>query len=600
MIAALLDYARKLAAEEGLSTEPGFAPKAVRWAATFATDGRFLQVNELGDAGQKKNPGRTFPQCPELLQPEMKRGGAGCRPFLVDSLDVVARRGDDPGDPTLQAKHAYFTNLLRQASETVPELAAAAEALADPATVAEIRAQLERHKAKPTERMTFAFLDDHSRPRFPVAEDAWHDWWRRFRRTLGGDEDEPPSRRKPAPAAPSLVLCLGTGLPVEPAATHPKIAGLADVGGLAMGDALISFKQESFGSYGLEQSANAPMSEAVASAYRAALNDLLRKYGRALAGAKVVPWFKTRIAVELNPFSWILDDPVLQKADASQRARELLDAIGAGKRPDLAGNHYYALTLSGAAGRVMVRDWMEGDFPTLLHDVQDWFDHLAIVRRDGEGLAPPPKFLAVVGALARELKDVPLPLQASLFRAAVRGEPIPRQAMAQALQRFKLDALANATFKHTQVSLLKAFLIRQKEHPMDPHLDKNHPHPAYHCGRLMAMYAALQYKALGDVGAGVVQRYFASAIATPALVLGRLARNAQFHLDKLDRGLARWHEGRIADTWGQIRDGKLPTTLNLEEQSLFALGYYQQIAADRQKTQSAAETTADQETTVHV
>lgn len=607
MIEALLDYARQLAAEEGLTTEPGFAPKAVRWAAVFSADGRFLQATELGDTNQKKNPGRIFPKCPELLQPEMKRGGAGCRPFLVDSADVVALLADDPDDPKLRAKHAYFLGLLRQASEFVPQLAAAAEALADPDTLAEIRAQLQRQKAKPTERMTVAFLDDQSLPRFPAENDAWHDWWRRFRRSLGGDGSEgdgeaAPSRRKAAPAAPRLALCLGTGEPVEPAPTHPKIAGLADVGGLAMGDALISFKQESFGSYGFEQSANAPMSEEVASAYRAALNDLLRKYGRPLAGAKVVPWFKTRLATDQNPFAWILDDPALAKADARRRARELLDAIHAGKRPNLEKNRYHVLTLSGAAGRVMVRDWMDGDLPTLLGNTEAWFADLAIVRRDGDGLAPPPKFLAVVGALARELKEVPLPLQASLFRAAVRGLPIPRQAAAQALQRFKLTAIAAETFQHAQVSLLKAWLIRQKEHPMDTHLDENHPEPAYHCGRLMAMYAALQYKALGDVGAGVVQRYFASAIATPALVLGRLARNAQFHLDKLDRGLARWHEGRIADTWGRIQDGRLPATLDLRHQSLFALGYYQQIAADRQKTQSAAAANeaAAQETTAHV
>jgi CRISPR-associated protein Csd1 len=195
--------------------------------------------------------------------------------------------------------------------------------------------------------------------------------------------------------------------------------------------------------------------------------------------------------------------------------------------------------------------------------------------------------MAVIGGLARQLDDVPEPLQAQLWRSAVRKEvPIPRQAMAQALQRFKLDAIQNETFHHARVGLIKAFLVRQGDHPMGAHLDENHPHPAYHCGRLMAMYAALQYRALGDVGAGVVQRYFASAITTPALVLGRLARGAQFHLDKLDRGLARWHEGRIADTWGRIQSGRLPVTLTLEEQSLFALGYYQQIAQDRQKTQS--------------
>ena len=122
---------------------------------------------------------------------------------------------------------------------------------------------------------------------------------------------------------------------------------------------------------------------------------------------------------------------------------------------------------------------------------------------------------------------------------------------------------------------------------MKPFLNEDHPQPAYHCGRLMAMLAALQYRALGDVGAGVVQRYYASASSTPALVLGRLIRTAQFHLDKLDRGLARWHEGRIADTWGRIRDD-VPPTLDLEGQTVFALGYYQQIAADRYSTRQNA------------
>ena len=115
---------------------------------------------------------------------------------------------------------------------------------------------------------------------------------------------------------------------------------------------------------------------------------------------------------------------------------------------------------------------------------------------------------------------------------------------------------------------------------MQPFLNEDHPEPAYQCGRLMAMLASVQYRALGNVGASVIQRYYASASTTPALVLGRLTRTSQFHLDKLDRGLALWFEKRIADVWGRIKD-VVPQTLTLEEQSLFALGYYQQIAHDR-------------------
>jgi len=113
---------------------------------------------------------------------------------------------------------------------------------------------------------------------------------------------------------------------------------------------------------------------------------------------------------------------------------------------------------------------------------------------------------------------------------------------------------------------------------MSTDLTDEFPHPAYQCGRLMAVLAALQRSALGDVGAGIVQRYYAAASTTPSLVIGRLIRNSQFHLNKLEsRGLAYWYEERIADICSKLGQD-LPRTLNLEEQSLFALGYYQQMA----------------------
>ena len=112
---------------------------------------------------------------------------------------------------------------------------------------------------------------------------------------------------------------------------------------------------------------------------------------------------------------------------------------------------------------------------------------------------------------------------------------------------------------------------------LQPVLNENYPDPAYQCGRLMAVLAELQRAALGDVGAGVVQRYYAAASATPALVLGRLIRTSQFHLNKLETGLERWFEAKIGGISNNLKNG-IPTTLTLEAQSLFALGYYQQLA----------------------
>ncbi|MEW6418062.1 MAG: type I-C CRISPR-associated protein Cas8c/Csd1 [Nitrospirota bacterium] len=61
---------------------------------------------------------------------------------------------------------------------------------------------------------------------------------------------------------------------------------------------------------------------------------------------------------------------------------------------------------------------------------------------------------------------------------------------------------------------------------MDTYLNPEHPHPAYHCGRLLAVLARLQRDALGDVGAGIVQRYYSAASQT----VSRIVMNSFIYL----------------------------------------------------------------------
>lgn len=110
----------------------------------------------------------------------------------------------------------------------------------------------------------------------------------------------------------------------------------------------------------------------------------------------------------------------------------------------------------------------------------------------------------------------------------------------------------------------------------------NHPSPAYQVGAMVAVYAALQQRAYPDVNVTVVQRFFASAQQTPALVLGRLAKMSTHHLAKLENSAAKVYESRLADIGARIGD-QIPTVLALPEQSLFALGYYQMTAAMNQE-----------------
>lgn len=585
MLKQLADYAQ----DHGLCAEPGFAPKPARWAIDIGPDGSFLGIIELGDASDKKNRGEVFLRAPEFSFPQMKAGGIPKSHFLIDTVDVVALLGKDVDNPKTQAKHLYFIDLLSKAAAEVPELGLAARCLADPEGLQRIQERLTALKAKPTDKITVR-IDRQ----LPARSEGWHAWWRAFRPTVGAPAGEPTDDQLPLldatadeakgkPSAPRM-RCLISGELVEPAVTHPKIQGLTDVGGSSMGGVLVGFDKDAFASYGLSQSANAPVGEMAAAAYRAGLNDVIDKHSRRLAGAKVAHWYKQAVPAEADPVNFLSgawgDDTA--ELDAQRRAQELLESVRSGKRPDLADNHYYALTLSGASGRVMVRDWMEGPFEQLVGNVLAWFSDLQIVRRDGSGLAPPPKFLAVLGATVRELDDLAAPMVTKLWKVAIAKEPVPQAALAQAVLRFRVDVIDDSPLNHARMGLIRMYHVRKgngdtMSEAATPYLNEDHPSPAYHCGRLMAVLARLQHAALGDVGAGVVQRYYAAASSTPSLVLGRLTKTAQFHLGKLEPRLAGWYDKQLGQVWGKL-EGSVPRVLNLEEQSLFAMGYYQQLA----------------------
>jgi len=574
MLKQLADYART----REIVIDPGFKPKAVRWAIVFDSKDGFTGFVPLGQTDAKKNLGRTFNKCPEM-DPTAMQGNIRRSHFLVETADVVALYGDKTNDEKTQAKHKYFVYLLEEAGKTMPQLAIIAKWLKEERTVRDIQKAMAESKIRSNDKVTFQIDGE-----FPVEQDYWHEWWRKCRQILKGE----PVKEIES----NLMRCFVTGELIAPLKTHPKIEGLAGIGGQPSGDALIGFDKEAYRSYGLKQSLNAAVSEEGASAYRAGLNDLIKNNSQRLVNTRVVHWFKKKVKPQDDLLEWLIEPQEVEELNARYKAKELLESIKTGKRPDLGGNYYYVLTLSGAAGRVMVRDWIEGQFEELVKNITQWFDDLEIVQWDGSLPKQSPRFLATLGSLVtRKLDELPALVIAKMWRVAVRGESVPYSFLAQSLVRRKMEILQpdEKPINSTGMALIKAYHLRKyrKEgntlsEMLKPVLNEDFPNPTYQCGRLMAVLAELQRAALGDVGTGVVQRYYAAASTTPALVLGRLTHASQFHLNKLEAGLAHWYESKIAGIWSRLNEAP-PRTLSLEEQSLFAMGYYQQLADMRTK-----------------
>jgi CRISPR-associated protein Csd1 len=590
-------------------SEPGFTTRMVRWLAELSLDGQLINVLPLGD-----DKGEQTPKCPAM--DKMNAGGRAH--FLVETLQTITLLCKPNEEPKKVAgsreKQTYFKKMVRQASEAATAIQPLARFLDDAEQVEALRARLSAEKAKPTDWLRWRIAGTD-----PLRQIEVLDWWRGWREVdLGKDKPEKELKSSKMAKQDSRdevsagMVCFLTGEALDPLSTQPKITGLSGVGGLGMGDVMVGFDKAAFCSFGLEQSSNAAMGEKSVRKYVDALNHLIKNQSRKIANALIVHWFQEAVEPEDDPLAFLFEPPEQTEAAAQSTASKVLNSLRAGERPIPVNNRYFAITLSGAAGRVMMRDWMEGSFEELIRNITAWFDDLEMTNRSGKNVVQDPKLERVITCLLQPRKerqkyeDWVKPIghtRLDLLHAAIQRKVIPFHIIARIASQLpvffmndelnrvlfgKQDNSENAglylSLLYARMGLIKAYFIRKGgNHSMSAYLSKEHPDPAYHCGRLLAMLASLQREALGDVGAGVVQRYYMAASQTPGLTIGRLIGNAKNHLSKVASDkpkLAFSYEDQIAEIMSCIQD-RIPTILNLEEQSLFALGYYQQIAANR-------------------
>lgn len=553
---------REYALKEKITVAPGFASKDIRWAIDCSQDGRFLAVIPLGD-GKK---GEVFPACPFMGDSQLKVGGEVRSQVLWESAKVVLGWNEDEKKDRDEEKTMFFQIMLKKAGKSDPVFLAASKMLGLKSERLKAVEAMKVLKAKPTDKVTMAVSGV-----MPLRGEQWRDWWLSwFGENCTNQEREDSGDR---------MVCFLTGEKVVPALTHEKVTKLADTG--SFGGVLAAFDKDAFTSFGLEQGQNAAMSADMASMYPKVLDHLLANHSRKLGPVTALIWFKESALEAPEVLAWLFDgnDEGVEVVAATSKAKQFMASVHKGQRSDLGSNEYYCLMLSGSAARVVVRSWATGKLDGLAGSVERWFEDLRIVGRDGKGLAPDPKFLAVVGSTMSKEAEFLAHTILQLWDCAMQGREIPRELMVKALSRFRSQVMNAESVLHAGVGLLKAFHSRKGDKDMAVHMNPDHPAAEYQCGRLLAVLSALQYSALGDVGAGVVQRYYGSASQTPKVVLGSLIRNSNHHLGKLEGGLKVWYQRKLADIMGRLGDD-LPSSLTLEQQSLFALGYYQQMAFD--------------------
>ena len=244
---------------------------------------------------------------------------------------------------------------------------------------------------------------------------------------------------------------------------------------------------------------------------------------------------------------------------------------------------FYAASLSGSGGRAVVRDWTDTTVGSVKESVARWFDLQRITDprdEDPTGMHPRPLSLfRLAVSTVRKADDLSVATTRSLFRAALQGTPVPLELAFQAVRRNR----AEQGVRWERAALTKLVLLSEpqlvKEKNYMVALDNEHPEPAYHCGRLLAVVERIQRVAQPRVNTTVVDRFYGAASSTPSVVFGALLRDTQPRLAKLDARRRGGLENRLMEVCSQIEG--FPKTLSLRQQALFSLGYYHQRAHDR-------------------
>lgn len=432
-------------------------------------------------------------------------------------------------------------------------------------------------------------------------EETIRPYWRRVYRQEVSEKTESVERG----------LCLVTGMANVPIApTHnPKIQGVPNA--QSTGAAIVSFDKPAFRSYGFDQSYNAPVSIEASTAYCVGLRWLLHQRNHSIRLGNVIVCFWARDSEEATDiFVELFERP---KPDTVQRflTSPLRGAVHQGIHAD----EFYSVTLAGNAGRIVVRHWLQCTLDAAAENIKKWFCDLEIAPLGGSAAvlkakkkvediswdAPQPLGLYMLAlTTVREAKDLQPEIPTQLFRAAVEGHAPSIMLLKPILNRLSKELTSSGTIlalrRLSRFALIRLILNRNRKEgePMiEPKVFETSD-AAYNCGRLLAIFDDLQMRAheYQLEGAGVVERYYGSASSAPNSAFGILWRLHQHHLKKMSRQGGRGKAAaeaikrkisNIAALFSQPKPNfppEFPRAFSLVEQGRFALGFYQQKAAD--------------------
>lgn len=559
---ALTQYYQRKAESDGGVAPEGFENKEIPFIIVIDKQGNFIQLEDTRELKGKKKVGRTF-----LVPKGLGRSGSKSYEvsnILWDHYGYVLAYAGEKGQEQADRQHASFTSKVNELKQALPDDAGVATVAAFLASAAE------KSKAMQAANWVECAKVKGCNLSFRLVDEAV-DLVCQSKAVQAYVSQANQAQSDNIPKG----ICLVTGKPAPIARLHNAVKGVN-----AKPAPFTSVNLSAFESYGKEQGFIFPVGEQAMFEYTTALNTLLASENRFRIGdVTAICWSAKPTPLEESLAS-LINGGGKDNPDAHIDAvKSLYKSLYNGKYTEPDGKEkFYLLGLSPNSARIVVRFWHETTVAALSESIAAWYDDLQMVR--GEN-SPYPEYMPLPRLLGNlvldgKMENLPSDLIAQITDAALNNRVLPVSLLQAALRRNK----AEQKITYGRASLLKAYINRairagrlknMKELTMS--LDRNRQDIGYVLGRLFAVLEKTQAEANPGLNATIADRYFGSASSTPIAVFGTLMRLLPHHLNKLE------FEGRAVQLQWEIRQilehcQKFPNHLNLEQQGLFAIGYY--------------------------
>ncbi len=563
----ILASLRDLAQSEGLTEDLDYEPKPVAWIVSLNAEGRFLGLISTGvPQGPKGKPLAKIMQIPRRV----KRTVDSTPDFLVDKPEYVLGLLDDislkPGRLNkVEPRRRLFLELIRKAASVTSHqpLRAVVNFLEVDSARAQAIARLQEQGYASNDLICFE-VGGHLVQEDPPVRSYFSS------QRIGSSE-----------RATQCLLCGEVRPPVD---NHPSVQLR---GGSSSGIALVSFNSSAFESFGWDRNENAPVCRNCAEAYTTGLRRLIStRYPDPLHPGEFLPRRSISLTNDTTAVFWA-DAPsksldwlpsIFEKPDP-QAVKAVLESPWTGSDPAKLSAPFYCLLISGGQGRAILR----GTHTGVLGDVEDNVKrHFSALGRLSE--RPLPLFLLLRSlAVQGKAENLSPSLAGEVFLAIIFGFKYPQALLFAAIQRCR----AEQQVTRERAAILQLYFQRNKQRQeLTMGLNRELPDTGYRLGRLLAVLERLQLDTNRNLNKTIVDRYYGSASTRPVTVFPSLIHLAQHHAAKLK------NSGFFQKEIGNVLEAvpSFPSHLSLEEQGLFALGYYHQRQEYFRKREEAPDT----------